>query len=145
MITVSKIIIVSGGFDPLHIGHIDYFRRAKKLGDKLLVILNDDGFLMRKKGYIFMSFENRIAIIDELKSVDYLVKAIDTDQTVRETLRMLRRIFKDDELVFANGGDRFRVDSPEKEVCKQLNIEFIDGLGEKIESSSGLVERVRNG
>lgn len=129
--------MVSGGFDPLHKGHVRYLKEAKKLGDVLFVILNSDKFLIKKKGYNFMSFAERKEILEELKCVDSVVKCIDKDQTVCETLKL----WKPD--IFAKGGDRFYNNVPERHVCKELGIEMIFNVGGgKIQSSSDLVEAI---
>ena len=86
-----KVIIVSGGFDPIHIGHLRMFEEAKKLGDKLIIILNNEHFLIQKKGYFFMPFMERKKILLGFKSVDRVVKCIDKDETVKETLKDLRK------------------------------------------------------
>ena len=134
----KKIIVAaSGGFDPLHAGHVEYLEKAKKLGDKLIVILNKDHFLKKKKGYAFMPFDERCKIIAALKYVDEIVPCIDEDNTVCKTLEML----KPD--IFAKGGDRTADEIPEAKICRELGIKIIDGLGEKIQSSSELVEKLR--
>ena len=133
MITVA----ISGGFDPLHIGHVEYMRKAKELGDYLVVIVNSDDFLIRKKGYAFMPLAERMAIVEALKPVDAVVACIDEDQSVCKTLEML----KPD--VFANGGDRNRGNIPEAEVCSRLGIKMVDGLGAKVQSSSDLVAKLK--
>ena len=130
------IVAASGGFDPLHAGHIEYLERAKALGDKLIVILNRDDFLRKKKGYVFMSFEERCKIIAALGCVDEVVGCIDDDMTVCKTLEMLKPN------IFAKGGDRTADEIPEAETCRILKIKIIDGLGEKIQSSSELVRQV---
>ena len=131
MVTVA----VSGGFDPIHVGHIRYFKEAKKLGDKLVVILNSDQFLKNKKGYIFMPFEERKELLESIKYVDEVVRCIDKDQTVCQTLRKL----KPD--IFAKGGDRNLKNIPEKEVCEELGIKMLFGVGGgKVQSSSWLVD-----
>lgn len=134
MITVA----VSGGFDVVHIGHVRHFEEAKKLGDKLVVILNSDDFLRRKKGYVFMSFNERKKILESIKYVDEVIPCIDKDQSVCETLREL----KPD--IFANGGDRGLDNTLEIDVCNELGIkmEFNVG-GKKIQSSSWLVNKIR--
>ena len=133
------VVAVSGGFDPIHIGHIIMFNQAKKLGDKLVVILNSDRFLKNKKGYVFMKFKERKAIIENIKSVDKVIPCIDKDQTVCKTLEEL----KPD--IFANGGDRTKSNIPEVEVCKKLGIEMVFNVGGgKIQSSSRLINKVKN-
>lgn len=132
------VVAVSGGFDPLHSGHIKMFNNAKKLGDKLIVILNSDKFLIKKKGYIFMGIKERKKIIENIKAVDKVILCIDKDQTVRKTLE---RIKPD---IFANGGDRARDNIPEKEVCDRLGIKLVFNVGgKKIQSSSRLVNKIR--
>lgn len=132
------IVAVSGGFDPLHIGHIRMFDKAKKLGDKLVLILNSDRFLMRKKGYIFMKFKERKEIIENIRSVDKVVPCIDKDQSICKTLEKL----KPD--IFANGGDRKLSNIPEKRICKKLGIKMVFNVGGgKIQSSSRLINRIK--
>jgi D-beta-D-heptose 7-phosphate kinase/D-beta-D-heptose 1-phosphate adenosyltransferase len=120
MITVA----VSGGFDPVHSGHIQLFAEARELGDELVVILNSDRFLMEKKGFVFMPFEERKEIIESIRWVDEVVDCIDEDQTVCRTLGLV----KPD--IFANGGDRVEGTLPKAEelVCAQLGIRMIYGL-----------------
>ena len=135
--TNNKTVAVSGGFDPLHIGHVRYFKEAKKLGNKLVVILNSDEFLIKKKGYAFMPYEERKEMIESYTSiVDRVVKCIDKDQTVCKTLELL----KPD--IFAKGGDRTLKNIPEKEICEKLGIEMIFQVGgKKIQSSSWLLKK----
>ena len=129
----DKIVAVSGGFDPVHIGHIRMFRDAARLG-KLTVILNTDDFLLRKKGYVFMPLEERKEILESIRYVDRVVVSIDKDDSVCKTLAML----KPD--VFANGGDRTgKSEIRETGVCEQLGIEMVFGIGgPKVQSSSKL-------
>lgn len=136
------VVAVSGGFDPVHPGHLDLFQRARALGDYLVVIVNGDEFLRRKKGYAFMPLEDRRRVLRELRCVDEVV-AVDDDQTVCATLRMLCSVPSLRPTVFANGGDRASVDSPERQTCEELGIRMVDGLGEKVRSSSELVARVK--
>jgi cytidyltransferase-like protein len=133
------IVAVSGGFDPVHNGHIRMFKEAKKLGDKLMVIINNDNWLRTKKGYVFMPEEMRAEIISELKCVDevYITKHLkdDPDRSVCKALEEL----KPD--IFANGGDRFAYNVPERELCERLGIKMVFNVGgEKIASSSELVK-----
>lgn len=130
-----RIIAVSGYFDPLHIGHVELFKLAKALGDKLIVIVNNNEQTEMKKGKYFMDVEERARIIQELACVDEVFISIDRDRTVRESLRAVKPH------VFANGGDRRNDEIPEAIICRELGIEIIDGLGTKIQSSSELVRR----
>lgn len=137
----KTIVIVSGGFDPIHIGHIRYFKEAKSLGTYLIVILNSDNFLIKKKGYIFMSFEERKEIIESIKYVDCVISCLDQDNSVCETLKKFREEFKDWHIIFANGGDRNADNTLEKNICNELGIELRYNVGgEKIQSSSELVK-----
>lgn len=138
-----KKVIVSGGFDPIHIGHLEMFEKAKTLGDHLTVILNSDKFLLEKKGYIFMPYKEREKIILGFKAVDQVVESIDKDNTVKETLKKLSKKNLVD--IFANGGDREdKKDIPEYEVCKENGIKMVFGIGgKKIQSSSKLVDRFK--
>ena len=139
---MGKVVVCSGGFDPLHIGHLRHFEKAKALGDKLVVLVNSDDFLMRKKGYIFMPLPERMGIIKALRCVDDVVAVIDKDQTVAETLRVV----KPD--IFAKGGDRNPDQNsiPEEEIqaCQEIGCEIIYGIGEQLNSSSKLVKRIIN-
>jgi D-beta-D-heptose 7-phosphate kinase/D-beta-D-heptose 1-phosphate adenosyltransferase len=128
-------IAVSGYFDPLHVGHLEYLEQAAALGDKpfftkLVVIVNTDKQASLKKGKSFMKEEDRLKIVRALRCVDEAFLAVDEDQTVCESLRLC----KPD--IFANGGDRTEEEIPEAKVCKELKIEMVDGLGQKIRSSS---------
>ena len=133
-------VVVSGGFDPMHIGHLRMFEQAKKLGSELIVILNSDNFLKEKKGYVFMPFEERKELILGLECVDRVVESVDIDNTVCKTIEDLARKKEID--IFANGGDRKnKNDIPEYEICIKNNIEIIFDIGgEKIQSSSDLTK-----
>lgn len=135
--TKPKVVAVSGYFNPLHIGHIEMFRKAKELGDLLLVIVNNDEQVKLKGSYPFMPEDERLQIVSNIRYVDMYALSIDKDETVCETLRD----FKPD--IFANGGDRTKENVPEDEVCKELGIEMVYGMGEKIRSSSEYIERWR--
>ncbi|MDO8467782.1 MAG: adenylyltransferase/cytidyltransferase family protein [Nanoarchaeota archaeon] len=133
-------VAISGYFDPVHIGHIDLMKRARKLGDYLIVIVNNDFQAKLKKGRSFMSEKERVEIIKSLKFVDEVVLSIDMDRTVRKTLELV----KPD--IFANGGDRITdEDVPEKEICDKFGIRMMNNLGEKLQSSSNLTGLVSVG
>ena len=136
-----SIVVVTGGFDPLHIGHIRHFESAKRLGDILIVVLNTDKYLMKKKGYVFMPFEERKEIIESIGCVDMVARCIDTDQFQNKTLEALSRFFPG--FIFAKGGDRTEEHMPESEIeiCKQCGIKIVYGIGGgKIKSSQELVK-----
>lgn len=132
----GTIACVSGYFDPIHIGHIEYFKLSKKVADKLMVIVNNDEQAILKKGKAFMPADERIRIIQELKCVDFVVKSVDLDRTVCQTLASAspRPTF------FCNGGDQNNNSIPESAVCEELGIVLLDGFGEKIQSSSWLIK-----
>jgi cytidyltransferase-like protein len=132
----DKIVCVSGYFDPIHVGHIEYFKKSREIGDKLMVIVNNDNQAILKKGKAFMPDSERMAIISELKCVDYVVKSIDTDRTVCETLRTV----EPKPTYFCNGGDQNNNTIPEGDICKERGIELRDGFGDKIQSSSWLIK-----
>jgi cytidyltransferase-like protein len=137
----KKIIITSGYFDPIHIGHIEYFKLSKKLcnnNGKLIVILNNDYQCKLKKGKAFMSQEEKKKILKELKSIDEVFISIDKDRTVCESIKAIAKKYKGEKIIFSKGGNRFAFEIPEAGVCKDLGIKIIDGLGEKIQSSSNL-------
>ena len=135
----NKIVAVSGGFDPIHIGHIKMIREASKLGDKLIVIVNSDRFLLTKKGYIFMPLEERKEIVDNVEGVDKVIVSIDEDQSVCKTLEMIRPD------IFANGGDRKSdKDILEANTCRKIGCKMIFNVGGgKLQSSSQLVDASR--
>jgi cytidyltransferase-like protein len=134
------VVAVCGGFDPIHVGHIRHFKAAKALGDELVVILNSDDWLRRKKGYIFMPFEDRKEIIESIRYVDRVIPYVqDETGSVAKTLEQI----KPD--VFAKGGDRTISNIPKLEIetCRRLCIKVVEGVGGgKIESSSWLVKDV---
>ena len=127
-----KIVATSGYFDPLHVGHLECLELARELGDKLIVIINNDLQAKLKKGKSFMNQEDRMKIIGALACVDEVFLSIDKDKTQCESLKYLRPN------IFAKGGDRMTDEIPEAKVCSDLGIEIIDGLGEKIRSSSSM-------
>ena len=126
------IVATSSYFDPLHVGHLECLELAKKLGDKLIVIVNSDLQATLKKGKSFMNEKDRLKIVSALKCVDEVFLSIDKDKSQCESLRYLKPT------IFAKGGDRTSKEIPESKVCKELNIKMIDGLGAKIRSSSKL-------
>ena len=137
-----KAIIVSGYFNPLHKGHLEYLNHAKAIADKLIVIVNNDHQRALKGSKAFQDEEERVIIISNLKAVDEVVLSIDQDRTVCDTIRRISEKFgKEYDLAFANGGDQSNESSPEAPICKELGIALIDGLGEKIQSSSWLLEK----
>ena len=129
---MGKVVAVSGYFDPIHIGHLDYLEMSKKLGDKLVVIVNNNNQCILKKGKPFMDENDRVRIVAALGIVDEVFLSIDCDKTVCKSLEAI----KPD--IFANGGDRATSEIPESIICNNHNIEMIDGLGDKIRSSSDL-------
>ncbi len=135
------IVAVSGGFDPVHVGHIRLFQRAKKLGDKLVVILNNDNWLRKKKQHVFMPEQERKEIIEALRPVDGVILTRHTpnanDMSVCAELRRIRPN------IFANGGDRHAGNIPEVDVCKEIGAKMVFNIGDggKVQSSSWLLGR----
>ncbi len=133
VIMKNKTIVISGGLDPIHVGHVKMIQAAAELGD-VIVVLNSDDWLRRKKGYVFMPFKERKYVLQQVKGVAEVSAVDDSDSTVCEALERL----KPD--MFGNGGDRTSENTPEGNICNKLNIEMIWNLGgEKIQSSSGLI------
>jgi cytidyltransferase-like protein len=132
----ETIACVSGYFDPIHIGHIEYFKNARRCADKLMVIVNNDEQAILKKGRAFMPADERIKIIQELRCVDYVFKSVDTDRTVCKSLS----VAEPRPTYFCNGGDQNNNSIPETKICDELGIELVDGLGDKIQSSSWLIK-----
>lgn len=134
-----KVVIVSGFFNPLHGGHLDMIEAAALLGDKLIVVVNNDAQQIMKKGKVILNEQNRARLIGALRVVDEVMIALDEDPTVIRTLQTIALQHPNDELVFANGGDR---DSekviPETEICQKYNIKMVMGVGgtEKADSST---------
>jgi cytidyltransferase-like protein len=136
----SNIIIVSGYFNPVHKGHIEYFIKAKAKGDLLFVIVNSDLQRELKGSKEFQKEDERLFIVQHIKEVDQAFLSIDQDRTVCKTLEFLHQKYGETyNLAFANGGDQTNQSIPETYICQALDIELIDGLGEKIQSSSWLL------
>lgn len=133
---MENIVCVSGYFDPIHVGHIEYFKKSKQIGTKLMVIVNNDEQAILKKGKPFMPCDERMEIIRELSCVDIVVKSIDTDRTVCQTLATV----EPKPQFFCNGGDQNNNTIPEGPICEERGIELRDGFGEKIQSSSWLIK-----
>lgn len=138
-----KIIICSGYFNPIHSGHIDYLNESKKMGDRLFVIVNNDIQVKLKNSKPFMKEGERLKIVENIKSVDYVRISSSQTKDVCEDLYAIKDIFKDEDffdLFFSNGGDRNAFNTPESNACDRLGIEMIFGVGgEKIQSSSNLL------
>ncbi len=132
-------VMVSGGFDPVHAGHIRMIRDAAKYGN-VIVIANSDAWLWRKKGFVFMEWERRVEILNAIKGVILVDSVDDSDGTVCDAIRRHKPTY------FANGGDRGRANTPEQAVCEELDVQLLWGIGgeEKLQSSSDLAKKARN-
>lgn len=138
----KKAVVVSGYFNPLHEGHLELFEKAKEAGDLLIVIVNSDLQRELKGSKKFQTEDQRLAIARAIRFVDIAYVSIDEDQTQIETLKMLYTRYGDAlNLAFANGGDQNNDTIPERPICEGLGIELIDGLGNKIQSSSWLLNK----
>ncbi|QQG50908.1 MAG: adenylyltransferase/cytidyltransferase family protein [Candidatus Saccharibacteria bacterium] len=136
-----KIVIVSGFFNPLHGGHMDMIEAAAKMGDRLIVVVNNDAQQILKKDKVILTAENRMRLMRALRDVDEVVLAIDQDPPVTKTLEMIAKEHPNDEIIFANGGDRVSTDAlpgPEAAVCDEYGITMVFGVGgdEKADSST---------
>jgi cytidyltransferase-like protein len=138
---MKKIVLVTGGFDPIHSGHIEYFRAAKALGDELIVGINSDAWLSRKKGQEFMPFKERRAIIQALKMVDGTVEFNDDDNSSINAIHKVRLNYPSEKIIFANGGDRTKDNIPEMSY-RDDNVQFKFGVGgtAKMNSSSWILQ-----
>ena len=139
---VNRVVLCTGGFDPLHSGHIDYFKAAKKLGDILVVGVNSDSWLRRKKGREFMPSYERVQIIENLQMVDHCILFNDTDDTAIEAINNIKTMYPNSQIVFANGGDRTEKNIPE---MSEPDVEFRFGVGgeNKKNSSSWILEEYK--
>ena len=134
----KKIVVASGYFmTGIHKGHVEYLSKAKQLGDILIVIVNNDYQARLKKGDVLMTAADRIQVVRALECVDIAIESIDQDRSVCKTLAMLHPH------IFANGGDQFNSNIPEADVCARMGIQMVDGLGDKIESSSNIIKRAK--
>lgn len=138
---MKNIVLITGGFDPLHSGHLAYIETAKQLGDILVVGVNSDAWLTRKKGRAFMPLRERAAILRAIRGVDFVIDFKDDDGSARHAIRMVRQSYPQDHIIFANGGDRTQTNIPEMDV-EDDNIEFRFGVGgeNKANSSSWILE-----
>ena len=139
---MTTLALVTGGFDPLHSGHIAYFKAAKQLGDALCVAVNSNDWLIRKKGKYFMTAPERISIISELRMVDACIEFNDKDDTANDAIKMALEVY--DNIIFANGGDRGNTNTPEYEEFKDNDkVKLAWGVGgdDKKNSSSWILDR----
>lgn len=136
---VNRVVLVTGGFDPLHSGHIAYFKAAKALGNILVVGVNSDAWLERKKGRAFMPSVERIAIIQNLRMVDHCILFNDNDDTAIEAINNVKMLYPNSQIIFANGGDRTKDNIPE---MTETGVEFVFGVGgkNKLNSSSWILD-----
>lgn len=138
---MEKYYIVSGGFDPIHEGHIEMIKASAALSDGVILLLNSDDWLCRKKGKNFMNFHTRRVICENLKGVISVLDFNDDDNTACDGIRRARSLYPEAELVFANGGDRTKSNIPETDVCKKYNVSLAFGVGgeDKANSSSWIL------
>ena len=138
---MKSIVLITGGFDPLHSGHIAYFKAAKKLGDILVVGVNSDAWLTRKKGSPFMPFRERSEIVRNIVGVDFVIDFNDDDGSAKHAITMVRQSYPADKIIFANGGDRTNDNIPEMDIIDD-NLQFTFGVGgfNKSNSSSWILQ-----
>jgi cytidyltransferase-like protein len=141
----SKVVLVTGGFDPIHSGHLKYIEQAKKLGDYLVVGVNSDAWLIRKKGSRFMPLSERQQILSAIRWVDLTIHFVDDDNSAKDAIARVRQMFPANKIVFANGGDRNKTNIPEMSI-EDDNIEFVFGVGgeDKANSSSWILNEFKN-
>ncbi len=140
--SMSKIVLITGGFDPIHSGHIEYINAARKLGDVLFVGLNSDDWLTHKKGKPFMNWHERHIILSNIRNVHGVFAFDDSDNTAIDAIRTVRETNPDATIIFANGGDRTKENIPEME-CGIDDVEFVFGVGgeDKKNSSSWILKK----
>ena len=139
---MEKVVLMTGGFDPLHSGHIAYFKAARGFGDRLVVGLNSDEWLTRKKGKPFMPLHERATIVSSLWMVDDIIAFNDDDNSAKQAIITLRKLYPDAHIVFANGGDRAKENIPEMDI-EDSNLSFVFGVGgeDKKNSSSWILKK----
>ena len=139
---MKKAVIVSGYFNPIHKGHLEYFNNSRALADELFVIVNNDAQRALKGSKEFQKQEERMIIVSNIRAVDKAILSVDEDRTVCATLKKISQEYGSEyELSFANGGDQNNDTIPERSVCEEMGISLIDGLGDKIQSSSWLLNK----
>jgi len=138
---MKKIVLITGGFDPLHSGHIAYFKAARALGDILVVGVNSDAWLTRKKGSPFMPYKERAEIVRNIVGVDFVIDFNDNDGSAKHAIQMVRASYPQDAIIFANGGDRTNDNIPEMDIADD-NLQFVFGVGgfNKANSSSWILQ-----
>ena len=136
-----KIVVVSGGFDPLHSGHLAYINTASLLGDHLIVALNSDNWLTEKKGQPFMSFDERKEILENLKAVNEVIDFDDSDGSCCDALEQIKLSYPEDQIIFCNGGDRDKTNIPEM-IVENIEFEFGVGGDDKKNSSSWILKKL---
>jgi cytidyltransferase-like protein len=132
---MKTLVLITGGFDPLHSGHIAYIQAAKKLGDTLVVGINSDAWLARKKGSAFMPFDERMNIVKNIKDVDFVLEFNDDDGSAKSAIKVACQTWPEHKIIFANGGDRTDANIPEMD-CGINNVEFAFGVGGKDKKNS---------
>lgn len=139
------VVVVSGGFDPLHQGHVKMFKNAKALGRRVYCGLNSDRWLVEQKGFVFMNWKERAYILDSLYSIDEVIGFDDRDGTAVDLLARVQRLFPQSSIAFANGGNKSDENTPEKGFCQAYNIDMVYKVGgDKLQSSTDLIDRVKN-
>ena len=139
---MKKAVIVSGYFNPIHKGHLELFEKSKALGDMLIVIVNSDLQRFLKGSKEFQKEDERLLIVKAIRYVDFAMISVDQDRTQIESIKEIHSIFNETHnLTFANGGDQNNDTIPEARICEELGVSLIDGVGDKIQSSSWLLKK----